>query len=102
MLVDKNKCTGCGICVKVCPNNAISIYRGKAEIDLSKCDDCGECIRACPRNAISSDVQTANNSSNTTYSVFKQSYETIKKQGMFKGRKNRDVRRKTQRRRGQR
>ena len=30
--VDKNKCTGCGACVDVCPVNAIKIEEKKAII----------------------------------------------------------------------
>ncbi|MEA1913326.1 MAG: 4Fe-4S binding protein [candidate division WOR-3 bacterium] len=50
-IVDKEKCTGCGICVNQCPINAISI-NGTAKIDKTKCTGCGICVAACPVKAI--------------------------------------------------
>jgi Fe-S-cluster-containing hydrogenase component 2 len=49
--VDKEKCVGCGVCVDVCPTEAISIEEGKAIIN-NQCMDCGRCVRACPEGAI--------------------------------------------------
>jgi electron transfer flavoprotein alpha subunit len=48
----KDKCTGCGICVKACPFSAVSMEEGKAVIDLSKCTLCGACAEACNFDAI--------------------------------------------------
>ena len=45
------KCTGCGLCVKVCPIAAIEIKDKKAVI-LSSCTLCGACVDACKLNAI--------------------------------------------------
>ncbi|MGA1821860.1 MAG: FAD-binding protein [Thermoplasmatota archaeon] len=44
-------CVGCGLCVKFCPFNAISLTDGKAVID-EKCTLCGSCVKACKFNAI--------------------------------------------------
>ena len=30
---DKEKCTGCGACAKVCPNSAITMVEGKPKLD---------------------------------------------------------------------
>lgn len=50
--VNKEKCTGCRICVDVCPVGAISIdSNGKAQID-ERCTFCRLCIKECPENAI--------------------------------------------------
>ena len=57
MLVDKKKCAGCGACIEACPQNAISMVDGKAEIESAKCVNCGRCIQACPRGAIYTDVK---------------------------------------------
>jgi heterodisulfide reductase subunit A len=50
--VDSEKCTGCGVCVKVCRFNAVSLDRKKAEIDPNACIMCGTCVSACPTDAI--------------------------------------------------
>ena len=47
-----DKCVGCGICVEVCPPQAISIVNKKAIIDLDKCTLCGVCPDSCKFNAI--------------------------------------------------
>jgi len=49
--VDKNKCTGCSICVKSCPFNVITIVDKLAVIG-DGCTFCGACVEACPFNAI--------------------------------------------------
>lgn len=51
--VDVDKCIGCGVCVGVCPNNAIKISGGKAVVDPEKCRAVGNCKRICPVEAIS-------------------------------------------------
>jgi len=51
--VNVNLCVGCALCAQVCPQGAISLIGGKAEVDTSKCDSCYWCLEACPRGAIS-------------------------------------------------
>jgi len=46
------KCTGCALCIKSCPFNAISIKEKKAAIDFNKCNLCGACVPACKLKAI--------------------------------------------------
>ncbi len=48
----KDKCTGCALCVKVCPFSAIKMAEKKAVIDLDKCTLCGACVEACKFDAI--------------------------------------------------
>lgn len=46
------KCTGCGLCLKWCPEDAIMILNKKASILKDKCIGCGECTVACRIGAI--------------------------------------------------
>ncbi len=48
----KDKCTGCTICLNVCPFAAISISDKKAVIDPDKCTLCGACVDSCKFKAI--------------------------------------------------
>jgi len=51
--IDAEKCTGCGVCVKVCATKAISGEKKKAHvIDKDKCTRCGACIQSCKFDAI--------------------------------------------------
>ncbi|RLG22267.1 ferredoxin [Methanosarcinales archaeon] len=45
------RCVGCGECVVVCPNRAMSL-QDKAHIDLEKCSGCAVCMRTCRYGAI--------------------------------------------------
>jgi len=49
--VDSEKCTGCGICVSLCPNEAI-VIEDAAAVDPARCSGCGACVYQCPMEAI--------------------------------------------------
>jgi len=44
---DREKCTGCGTCVRACPHDAIELKDGKVETDKTKCTLCGRCTEVC-------------------------------------------------------
>ena len=55
-ICSKNKCTGCGSCVNICPYNCIRLIQDdegffSPEIDYDKCRNCNLCEKKCPSNA---------------------------------------------------
>jgi len=50
--LDKSLCNGCGVCVQVCPKNALKIEDGKLIIDEFLCDGCCACIASCKTKAL--------------------------------------------------
>ena len=50
--VNINLCTGCGMCVDVCPYEAIALKENKAEVNDVLCEGCGTCAATCLRAAI--------------------------------------------------
>jgi len=54
--VNKDLCSGCGVCVAVCPFDATRLEKSDeklvAIIDDLKCKRCGLCVTACPSGAI--------------------------------------------------
>ena len=47
-----NSCSGCGLCISICPTKAIKVKYSKGflrpKIDNKKCVSCGKCINNCP------------------------------------------------------
>ena len=52
-----DKCNGCGLCVKSCPQMAIEVDAKKAIIDLEVCNYCGACAAACRFRAIAIEIE---------------------------------------------
>ncbi len=52
LTIREDICTGCSLCMRVCPTEALRIVDGKARLIEDRCVDCGECFRSCPVNAI--------------------------------------------------
>ncbi len=63
LIWDNIKCTGCGTCVKTCPQGAIEIVTStnlvenkyeveKYQVDTGYCIQCGLCVEACPYEAL--------------------------------------------------
>jgi len=55
--VDKDKCSGCGICVEECPVDAILMENEVAEINMDDCIRCGKCHDVCPEEAVRHDSE---------------------------------------------
>ncbi|MCK4511257.1 4Fe-4S binding protein, partial [bacterium] len=54
IVIDEEKCDGCGICAEACHEGAIQMIDGKAKlVSESYCDGLGDCIGPCPQDAIS-------------------------------------------------
>lgn len=46
------RCTGCGVCVELCPHGAIDVLNdGEITYDPAACDHCRACIAPCPIDA---------------------------------------------------
>jgi Fe-S-cluster-containing hydrogenase component 2 len=59
IFIDEDKCTGCGDCLEVCPEEgAIVLQEDKAVINQDLCNSCADCLAACPERAIY-EVETA-------------------------------------------
>ncbi len=59
VFVDQEKCLGCGQCVRICPEKAMSIGEDKhSRCDSSKCIGCFECMTVCEPKAIDIDWET--------------------------------------------
>jgi MinD superfamily P-loop ATPase len=52
-IVDKNKCTRCGKCSEFCAYNALAVFPGEVLLFQELCHGCGACLFVCPEGAIS-------------------------------------------------
>lgn len=53
VLIDEDKCTGCGDCIPSCAEGALQIIDGKAKLVADNlCDGLGACLGTCPEDAI--------------------------------------------------
>lgn len=96
--LDKELCTGCGVCAIVCPKEAIdekppSVVDGrlkkKPEIDIDpeSCIFCGECVVLCPYNALKMVVdgeETTNVVKNEAFPVLSKEIQVKKNICYFK------------------
>ena len=53
LLLDVEKCNGCGRCLQVCPHAVFEVDNGKSRIiDADACMECGACAKNCKPEAI--------------------------------------------------
>lgn len=53
LALEKEKCTGCGTCMEVCPHGVFRMDGGRVEIrEKDACMECGACARNCPFGAL--------------------------------------------------
>jgi len=53
IFIDEDKCTGCGDCLEVCPEEgAVVLQEEKAIINRELCTSCAACMPACSEGAI--------------------------------------------------
>lgn len=51
--LNKEKCNGCRMCIKVCPHEVFELSNNKVHIiDRNFCMECGACALNCPTGAI--------------------------------------------------
>ena len=50
-IIDETRCSGCGLCLNVCPYNAITMDKGIAKVSTILCRGCGSCAAICPSGA---------------------------------------------------
>ena len=60
VVIDEEKCDGCGNCVLACAEDALQIIDGKAKlISDNYCDGLGACLGECPQGAITIEERVA-------------------------------------------
>ena len=51
--MDRTLSAACGVCMKVCPKKAITIYKGLyALVEETLCIGCNKCAKECPASII--------------------------------------------------
>ncbi len=56
--LNEEKCGLCGLCIKSCPYNAITLDSEKIKIDRFKCKGCGSCVSSCPTGALNMNIDS--------------------------------------------
>lgn len=70
---DRERCTGCGACIDICPVKAVRLENDTCLVDTDWCIGCGVCALPCPAGA----VKLARKSGAVPPKDFKELHETI-------------------------
>ena len=54
--INRELCTGCELCVEICPFNGVKLDEEGIAVLLDACNECGACVDECPVEAISIEV----------------------------------------------
>lgn len=75
--VNRDKCTGCALCMRVCEFGSIRMVHGRAVVDELACKGCGSCSAACPEGAIEPHLYTDSQIVSQTHALKKSEYPLI-------------------------
>ena len=79
-------CISCGMCVRVCPSNALAVDRAKGTWTINRfdCVACGFCVEKCPKKCLSmiSGYQTPEHVK--TSAIYQNSEEQLRKEAEAK------------------
>jgi len=53
--IEQEKCSGCGLCVQVCPHRLLRLEAQRVAIGEGECMACGHCRAVCPTGAVGAD-----------------------------------------------
>lgn len=53
--IDQTRCTACGLCIRLCPSDALGLVHGKTGLVKESCIGCGHCLALCPVQAVEMD-----------------------------------------------
>ena len=70
LIIDREKCIGCGRCVRLCAAGALRVENKKAVVDSAKCAMCSMCIDGCKFGAISMEKDAGENDLTAYHGVF--------------------------------
>jgi nitroreductase/NAD-dependent dihydropyrimidine dehydrogenase PreA subunit len=59
--LDPDRCTGCGLCLDVCPSDVLALEKGKITLAREGCFGCDHCAAVCPAEAIAIDSVSIGN-----------------------------------------
>lgn len=50
--INNDTCDRCGVCISVCPANALRLLTASLIVDSGRCTGCGSCVKVCPFGAL--------------------------------------------------